>query len=115
MTLYHIKTSSSNLVYLTRKGRKLIATTATTTIEETNISSETFIWHKMQEILKILVFIHQNPSFSILLHYATNMSMVQPSMYVNEKIHYVTNVKYQVTLLLSAFLIHHFLELSQHI
>ena len=110
----HIKTSSSNLAYLTEKGRELIATTATPTAEETCINPETCIRHKTQKIHKILVMTYQNPSLLIILH-AIYMSMVQPSMYINGEIHYVTNAEYQVTLLPSAFLIYHSLELSQQI
>ena len=115
MRLCHVKTSSSNLAYLTKKRRELIATTATLTLEETRISPETFIWHKMQEVHKILIITRLNLSLLILLHHAIHMSIAQLSMYINEKIYYVTNAEYQVTLLPNVFLIHHYLELSQYI
>ena len=115
MKLCRIKTSSSNLAYLTKRRKELIATTATLTVEKTCISLETLIWHKMQKVHKILFITHQNPSFLIFLYHAIYMSMVQLSIYINEGIHYVINAKYQVTLLPNAFLIYHYLELNQHI
>ena len=115
MRFCRVKTSSSNLAYLTKKGRELIATTTTPTAEETCINLKICISYKAQEDHKILVIKYQNPSFLIFLHHAFHMSMVQPSIYINGGIYYITNAEYQVTLLLSAFLIYHYLELSQHI
>ena len=115
MKFYRIKTSFSNLAYLTKKGRELIAITATLTAEKTCINPETCTHYKTQEIHKIQVITYPNPSILILLYHAIDMSMVQPSIYINGKIHCITNVECQVTLFPSAFLIHHYLELSQHI
>ena len=94
MRLCHVKTSSSNLAYLINKRRELIATTATLTVKETRISSETLICHKMQKAHKIHVITHQNPSLLILLHHAIYILMVQLSMYINKGINYVTNAEY---------------------
>ena len=115
MRFCRVKTSFFNLAYLTKKGKELIVTIATPTAEETCINPEICIWHKMQKVHKILVITYQNPSLLIFLHHAIHMSMVQPSMYINGGIHYVTNAEYQVILLLSALLIHNYLKLSQYI
>ena len=43
------------------------------------------------------------------------MLMLQPSIYINEGIYCITDTKYQFKFFMIAFLIPHYLELSQHI